>query len=231
MKAIILVGGFGHRLRAVLSNIPKPMAPIANRPFLSYLLSYLESQGITQVIFSVHYLRETIQNYFQSNYGKVKIDYAEEVLPLGTGGAIVHALNLFHINEAVFVLNGDTFVQLDYRAMFYQHQKNHGLLTIGLRSVENCMRYGKVIIENDLAVAFNEKADSGSGLINAGVYLLHPELFSTHQLPKQFSFEKDFLFPYISIIKPHIFVTSDYFIDIGIPADYARAQMELPQLA
>jgi D-glycero-alpha-D-manno-heptose 1-phosphate guanylyltransferase len=229
MQAIILVGGFGTRLRTLLPDVPKPMAPIDDKPFLAHLLLYLKTQGITSIIFSVHYQREQIQHYFQSHYAGMDIAYAEEDEPLGTGGAIVNSLSLLlKTNEPVFVLNGDTFVKLDYQAMVTQHLQHHSPFTMALRSVADCSRYGNVVIENNRVIEFKEKGGSGPGFINAGIYLMHPTLFSPFTLPKQFSIEKDFLYLHVQMLKPHAFVSHDYFIDIGIPEDYERAKNELP---
>lgn len=230
MQAIILVGGFGTRLRAVLPDVPKPMAPLHDKPFLAYLLDYLHAQGITDVIFSVHYLREKIQAYFHTSYAGLTIQYAEEEQPLGTGGAIVNALSLARQDEPIFVLNGDTFIKLNYQAMHAQHQQTQASMTMALRAVDEGSRYGRVVTENNIVTAFREKGEHGPALINAGVYLIHPTLFTTFALPTQFSIETDFLFPHAATIKPHAFITHDYFIDIGIPEDYARALQELPAL-
>lgn len=232
MKAIILVGGFGTRLRSVLPDVPKPMAPIlADKPFLAYLLDYLQQQGIRQVIFSVHYRREKIQDYFKAQYRDISIEYAIEDEPLGTGGAIVYALSTQFMHEPVFVLNGDTFVKLDYRAMYAAHEQSNAQLSMALREVSDCVRYGKVVTNANSIVEFREKGESGAGLINAGVYLLNPNLFIPFNLPLQFSFENDFLLPHLATLSPQAFIAQDYFIDIGIPDDYTRAQAELPALA
>lgn len=230
MRAIILVGGFGTRLQSILADVPKPMAPIDNKPFLAYLISFLKHQGITEVLLSVHYLREQIQTYFQSNYDGITIRYAVEEEPLGTGGAIAHALSEMQADEPIFVLNGDTFVKLDYTAMYQQHESSHALMTMALRSTDDCCRYGKAVVEDREVVAFKEKGEKGIGFINAGVYLINPDLFAQFNLPWQFSFEKDFLLPHISVIKPQAFIANDYFIDIGVPDDYSRAKVELPIL-
>lgn len=231
MQAIILVGGFGTRLRALFPDLPKPMAPINGRPFLAYLLDSLQKQGITSVIFPVHYLREKIQDFFQDHYAGIKISYIEEPEPLGTGGAIVNALSLVQSSEPVFVLNGDTFVKLNYRKMFHQHAQTQSDLTLALRSVADCSRYGKVMTDDGYIIEFREKGEIGAGLINAGVYLINPGLFKQYNLGTQFSFEKEFLFPYLGQIKPQSFITDDYFIDIGVPEDYARANRELPLIS
>ncbi|HEX4044458.1 MAG TPA: nucleotidyltransferase family protein [Gammaproteobacteria bacterium] len=232
MKAIILVGGKGTRLRSVISDLPKPMAPIGNKPFLAHLLHYLAQQGMTHVVFSAHYLWEKIQTYFQSQYAGITIEYAIEDEPLGTGGAIVHALSLFKDKNPVFVLNGDTLVKLDYQAMYRQHQLQavgQPALTLALRSVADCQRYGNVVLEKQRVIQFQEKGKIGPGLISAGVYLLNAAVFAagTWSLPKQFSFETDFLLTQLAALQPYAFMTDDYFIDIGIPEDYARAQVEL----
>lgn len=227
MQAIILAGGLGTRLRALVSAVPKPMAPIHAKPFLAYLLEYLKSQGIDEVILSVHYLSEHIEAYFQGSYHGITIQYAHEEQPLGTGGAILNALQQVTAQEPVFVVNGDTFLKLNYPAMLAVHQKNAAALTIALRPVNDCTRYGSVILENDQVIAFKEQGAGGPGLINAGVYLMQPQLFEQlrqDEAPLAFSFERDFLHHYVTSIKPQAFIVNGYFIDIGIPADYLAAQ-------
>lgn len=231
MQAIILVGGLGTRLRSVLHDVPKPMAPIDSKPFLAYLLDYLHGQGITKIIFSVHYLREKIQSYFGDHYHGMDISYAIEAEPLGTGGAILNALSVNENPEPVFILNGDTFVKVDYKSMYERHLQSSGDFTMALRAVNDCSRYGKVVVEQNIVTQFKEKGETGQGYINAGVYLVNPQLFSQFDLPSHFSLEKDFLLPYLPRLNPQAFIANDYFIDIGIPEDYARAKAELPVLA
>jgi D-glycero-alpha-D-manno-heptose 1-phosphate guanylyltransferase len=227
MHAIVLVGGFGTRLRSVLPDTPKPMAPIHGKPFLAYLLAYLKTQGITQVIFPVHYMAEKFSAYFQSEYAGISIQYVAEEQPLGTGGAIVNALTAYTGREPVFVLNGDTFVKLDYPAMYTRHLESGADITMALRSVDDCCRYGKVVTENNRIVEFKEKGEQGPGFINAGVYLIQPDLFARHKMPAVFSFEKDFMYPCLEKINAQAFAANDYFIDIGIPEDYSRAVSDL----
>lgn len=227
MQAIILAGGFGTRLSKVLSGIPKPMAPIDKKPFLAFLLDYLKTQGITHVRLSLHHLHHKIQDYFQSNYNDIAIDYSIESEPLGTGGAIVNALSTMKTNGPVFVLNGDTLFKLNYRDFYQQHQNNQSSLTMALRVVEDCHRYGSVTLCSNEIVAFTEKGHHGPSLINAGVYLMDPDLFSSFQLPAHFSFEKDFVFRYLNKLRPQAFISNDYFIDIGVVDDYVRANAEM----
>lgn len=227
MKAIILAGGFGTRLQTVLVNAPKPMAPVSGKPFLAYLIDYLAQQGVREVILSVHYLREQIQTFFKSEYAGVAIRYAVEETPLGTGGAMALSLKDVKPDEPVFVLNGDTFVKLDYQAMYAQHVAQRAALTIALRSVADCARYGKVISKDGVISDFREKGEAGAGWINAGVYLLQPDVFARFNLPAKFSFETDFLQPNLASLKPRSFAANDYFVDIGIPEDYASATASL----
>ncbi|OGT59865.1 MAG: hypothetical protein A3F14_06890 [Gammaproteobacteria bacterium RIFCSPHIGHO2_12_FULL_43_28] len=228
MRAIVLAGGFGTRLKSVVPDLPKPMAPIDDKPFLAHLLLYLKTQGMTEVILSVHYLREKIVAYFQSQYAGLHISYAEEIEPLGTGGAIMHSLSFVKSNEPIFVLNGDTFVKLNYQAMYHEHLQREARLTMALRPIDDCSRYGNVEIDaRNHVIAFREKGEHGNGLINAGVYLLHPAIFANFPLHAPFSIENDFLAKFLAELKPNAFIADDYFIDIGIPEDYARAEREL----
>jgi D-glycero-alpha-D-manno-heptose 1-phosphate guanylyltransferase len=229
MQAIILAGGFGTRLRAVLPDLPKPMAPILDKPFLAHLLNYLQTQGMTDVILPVHYLAEKIMDYFQLEYAGMRIRYVHEDEPLGTGGAMANALCIYDASQPVFVLNGDTFVKLDYQAMYEQHVRAGADITMALRSVADCSRYGKVMTDNKRIVEFREKGEAGAGLINAGVYLVQPDLFAKYNLPRVFSFEKDFMLPHLLEMNAETFIANDYFIDIGIPEDYARAVRDFSQ--
>lgn len=222
MEAIILAGGFGTRLKSVISDIPKAMAPIGDKPFLSYLLDYLKSQGVTKIILSVHHLREHIRDYFKSQYNDLEICYAEEEQPLGTGGAIVNALKYGNVKDDIFVINGDTFLKLNYQALRQQHLVNASRMTIALRKISDCSRYGTVEINKNRIIAFKSNSDKLSGYINAGVYLIHPEIFAGENLAEKFSFE-EFIQKNLQVISPEGFITEDYFIDIGIPEDYRQA--------
>lgn len=230
MEAIILAGGFGTRLQSIITHLPKPMAPIHHRPFLSYLLDYIKLQGITRAVISVHHLRDSIQEYFGFSYHGIDLTYAIEEKPLGTGGAIIHALNFIHSAGPIFVINGDTFLKIDYRQMYTEHIKNNGQLSIALRKIDDCSRYGEVMVNKNKIIHFKERGSSHPGLISAGLYLLHRELFSQFSLQDIFSFEHDFLFLHAAQIMPYAWLADDYFIDIGIPEDYLRATRELPQI-
>lgn len=231
MKAIVLAGGFGTRLQSVVPDLPKAMAPIEGQPFLAYLLRYLKKQGISRVLLSVHYLKEIIMDYFQDNFEGLSIDYVIENEPLGTGGAMLYSLACITTTEPVFVLNGDTFVKLNYHEMYQQHLNQETRLTFALREVQDCSRYGKVLTDKAHIIGFKEKGESGRGCINAGVYLMNSDVFRAYPVHGAFSFEEDFILPYLSSLRPHYFMAKDYFIDIGIPDDYNRAKRELPLMS
>ena len=229
VEAIILAGGYGTRLKSVVSDVPKPMASIQSKPFLAYLLDHLKQSGFTEIILTVGYQHQVIMDYFGHQYQSMKLKYSIEKELLGTGGAIKKACE-YSDSDLLFVINGDTFVEVDYFSLLQQHLSHASSLSMTLKKLPDVSRYGSVIVENGSVVSFTEKGLSGPGLINAGVYLLHKKIFDISQLPHTFSFEHHFLFPFVEKIKPGAFVTEGYFIDIGIPADYERAQVELPKL-
>lgn len=227
MQAIILAGGFGTRLQSVVKEVPKPMAPINDKPFLAYLLTHLKQQGFEEIILSVHYLYDKIQNYFKDEYQGLSLQYAIEEQPLGTGGAILNALSFVDNDMPCFVLNGDTFIKLNYANMLMNHRMSEARMSMALRSVPDCSRYGQVILDENVNITeFRERGNQESGWINAGLYLLDKKIFSGFKLPDCFSFEKDFLFKHLQKIQPKGFLADDYFIDIGVPEDYERAVIE-----
>jgi len=230
MHAIILAGGFGTRLSGVVSDVPKPLAPIAGRPFIAWLADYLIAQGITEITFSVHHQWQKICDYFSAHTLKVPVHYVVEETPLGTGGAMAHALKSLNIAEPVLVLNGDSFARVDYRALYAQHQKSGAKLTMVLREVADTERYGTVSEKNGAVVSFGPGQAGKAGLINAGIYVMHPQLFAEPGLPAAFSFERDFLPSQLPTLMPRSFHAEGYFVDIGIPEDYARACKELPRM-
>ena len=227
-EAIILAGGFGTRLQGVVKDLPKPMAPVNGRPFLTYILDYLIDFHYTRVILSVGYLHEKIEEYFGNHYKSLEIDYAVETEPLGTGGGILFAMSKCTTDD-VLIINGDTMFKVDLDAFERFYREKGGLLSIVLREVDDVSRYGSVLIgDNNLIVLFSEKESSeGSGLINGGVYLINRKLFAKYPQPQKFSFEKDLMTRYYTKELFFGMPSSGYFIDIGIPKDYARAQHEL----
>ncbi|MBF7066882.1 nucleotidyltransferase family protein [Campylobacter volucris] len=214
MQAIILAGGFGTRLKSVVQDLPKPMAPINGKPFLEYIFKYLKKQGIKEVILSVFYKKEVIKEYFKDSFDGINIIYNEEKEPLGTGGAIKDALKF--VKNEVYVLNGDTFFDIDLKKMSLKESK----ICIALKQMQDFDRYGVVNINKfGYISSFEEKAYKKQGLINGGIYLLKKDLFDDFSLTDKFSFE-EFLQENCKTLKIQTQVFDDYFIDIGIPQDY-----------
>ena len=225
MKVIILAGGLGTRLKDIVNDKPKVMADLNGVPFLYKLLNNLSNYNVTEFIICVSYLKEKIINFFGNEFKGIPIKYSIEKKPLGTGGAIKQALKIFNIDKAI-VVNGDTFVKIDYNS-FYKKFKNTQI-TLLLIHKKNISRYGSVNIIGNLIVKFNEKQNSiKSGLINAGVYFIRKDIFNILGNKKVFSFEKDFLEKYVSILNIKYFITNDYFIDIGTKKSYFEAKKQL----
>jgi D-glycero-alpha-D-manno-heptose 1-phosphate guanylyltransferase len=230
MQAIILAGGFGTRLKSIVSNVPKPLAMIGEKPFIGWLVSLLEKKGFSSVTLSLHYDWEKIKDYFDKNSPAIKINYAVEKKPLGTGGAIIYSLNQINEQEPVLVLNGDSFTKINYSSLYNHHQLNKSQLTMTLREVQDSGRYGRVITENGIITSFASGINNQPAMINAGIYVINKELFDGYKMNEAFSFEQDFLPKYLQEIKPNSFLSDGYFIDIGIPEDYLRACIELPKI-
>lgn len=225
-RAIILAGGRGERLQSVVPNLPKPMAPISGRPFLEYILDRLVDTGVTDVILSVGYKAEVIQEHFGQAYRALQIRYSREIHPMGTGGAMALALKEEDASPAL-VLNGDTLLDIDYPKLMVWFAQAPAFVSIVLRHVPDVSRFGAVHLLGDRVVEFQEKGQQGPGLVNAGMYIVRPEIFSRYGGEESFSFETDILQRYCQELQPRAFVTSGYFIDIGTPRDYERAQEEI----
>ena len=226
MEAIILAGGLGTRLSSRLSGIPKAMAPIAGRPFLHILLDRLVRGGCTRIILSVGYLRDVILEAFGESFRDVPLCYVVEEKPLGTGGAIRVALQ--HATESsVLVLNGDTFLDIDFAALLECHHQWRKPMTMAVTDVADTARYGGVLVEDDRVAGFVEKGRSGFGWINAGVYALDRDFPWAENLPGKFSFETDVLARSLNELRPAAFLCRGKFLDIGTPEDLDRAQTEL----
>ena len=232
IDVIILAGGLGTRLRQVVSELPKCMAPGCGKPFLSYLLDYLKNFNVGKVILSVGYLRDSIIQFIDNqkdNY-KFDFDFAVEETPLGTGGGIKLALTKA-TSENVMVLNGDTFFDVDVNALVMNHLHSKKDITLALKPMENFERYGNVILdENGNVVEFQEKKFCAKGQINGGVYVMKRENDMMDGLPEKFSFETEVLQKQAKILNINGFVCDSYFIDIGIPEDYAKANIEFEKM-
>ncbi len=230
MEAIVLAGGMGTRLASRLHGLPKPMAPVAGRPFLEILLMQLRRCGCSRVLLSVGHLHSVIQNHFGASFNGMTIDYAIENTPLGTGGAIRLAIAQAK-EDSVLVLNGDTFLDADYAAMMRFHAGCGVAVTLAVVHCDDVSRYGGVTMDGQRVVGFEEKGHSGpspkQGWINAGAYVLARNLAWPPALAEKFSIERDFFVPEVARLRPAAFKVEGFFLDIGVPEDYDRAQTEL----
>lgn len=226
-EAIILAGGFGTRLQAVVNDVPKPMAPINDIPFLNYAFDYLKYYKIEHVVLSTGYLADKISEYYKNEFNGIRISYAKEETPLGTGGGIRLAMEKCHTKH-VLVLNGDSFFDVNLNQYFNQHTSFHSDCSLALRKVPNAARYGTIKLGNGFIKAFKEKDSiEKEGLINGGVYIINRELFlNKTEVLKPFSIEKDFFETRINELNLMGFEYEGYFIDIGIPEDYNKAQID-----
>ena len=227
MQAIVLAGGLGTRLRGMVPELPKPMAPVQGRPFLAFILDRLVDAGFKVAILAVGYRREVIRSHFGERYRGLILRYSIEADPLGTGGAIRLAWSVTSASN-VFVVNGDTYLELDYRGMLETHVRGEALLSMAVCHVPDAGRYGALDLRNGRICGFREKGPSGPGWINAGVYLLARQLLAHFPAQTAFSFEQDLLVAKVGALQPLAFVTNGLFIDIGVPEDYTRAQKLLP---
>ncbi|RAJ82172.1 D-glycero-alpha-D-manno-heptose 1-phosphate guanylyltransferase [Chitinophaga dinghuensis] len=227
-ECIVLAGGLGTRLRSVVADKPKCMAPVGDQPFLYYLLHYLHQQGITHAILSLGYKSEQVIDWCNSQKLPLRISFAIEPEPLGTGGGIVYALGKVEGNN-VFIVNGDTYFDVNFMAFDTFHQAHHSQLSLALKPMVQFDRYGTVTLDdNALITAFQEKQFMEAGLINGGVYLTSASYLKGLQLPEKFSFEKEVLEPMAASQQLYGFISDTYFIDIGIPEDYQAAARYLP---
>lgn len=225
MECIILAGGMGTRLQSVVSDVPKCMAPVAGHPFWHYAIETLIEAGFSHIILSLGYKHEVIEEWIASSSFPVNISIVTEDTPLGTGGAVKLALSKAYENE-VFILNGDTFFEVNYADMLKLHQQTAPVATIALKKMEQFNRYGVVDIDKDSnrILRFNEKQHCESGLINGGVYLINRTTLEKY--PQKFSLEKDFFETTVANSCLSGYISEGYFIDIGIPEDYERAQTD-----
>ena len=234
MEVVILAGGLGTRLRSEVKDVPKCMAPVAGKPFLWYLLKDLnEYKEVTRVILSVGFLREFIFKWIEGVRREFSfaIEYAIEEKPLGTGGGIKLALNQTVTNN-VIVLNGDTYFAVNLNELMTVHLQNPSAVTLALKPMSNFDRYGRVIIDESdkRIVEFKEKEHCKEGLVNGGVYVINKLEPIFEGLPEKFSFETTVLETQCRLGKLFGVVQNGYFIDIGIPSDYHRAEIELKDL-
>ncbi|NNJ55355.1 MAG: NTP transferase domain-containing protein [Bacteroidia bacterium] len=221
---IILAGGLGTRLKSVVSDVPKPMAPVAGKPFMEYILQKLPLQNVNQIILSVGYKYEKIKEVYGSAYQSIPLIYSIEEQPLGTGGGIKLALQKC-TSEHCLIVNGDTLFDVDFEQFWQVHNQKQNDITLALKQIESPDRYGTVVLEKDRILKFSEKqAGLKQGLINGGLYWLKCNLLSKMPESEIFSFETEFLEKEVTSLRMGGYIDSSLFIDIGIPQDYERAQ-------
>ena len=222
MDVIILAGGRGTRLQSVVSNVPKPMAPVNKRPFLEILLDQLLKSNVSRFILSVGYMHDSIISHFGRSYGGVPILYSVEDSPLGTGGAIKSAINFSESNN-LLVVNGDSYFDVNHDLIYSLHLKNQEPYIV-LKEMPDISRYGSISISQNRIMSFIEKGKCGKGLINGGCYCIPRNFLEGKNGKLKFSFE-DYLAAHVREGNVLRYVVSNgCFIDIGIPEDYEKAQ-------
>ena len=227
MEAIILAGGLGTRLRSAVPSLPKCMAPINGVPFIAYVISHLQKQGVEKFIFSLGYKSEAFIQFLTSYLPIHNYTIVVEDEPLGTGGAIKLGLTK-STSEHVIALNGDSLFKVNINQELAFHIKHNAKCTLALKPMQQFDRYGAVEIDKDnIIVGFKEKQYVKAGYINGGVYILEKNHFLSLPLDNKFSFEVDYLQKYCDEKFIYGDIQDTYFIDIGIPEDYDRAQNEL----
>lgn len=237
MQAFILAGGLGTRLRSIIDDQPKPMADIENKPFLAHQIEQLKAQDITQVILCVGYLHDHVLSYFGDGEAwGVHIDYSIETSPLGTGGALKHAQAF--VDGSFLVLNGDSYFDIDLQQLIRFHEarkkEDKGCVgTLALTTVPDAGRYGSVLLNGKgRIVNFTEKSaanGAAAGLINAGVYVLEPEILETIPRAQKVSIERT-VFPSFTSAslstglgngsRLYGYEGDEFFVDIGTPEGY-----------
>ncbi len=228
--AIILAGGMGTRLGMLTQDIPKPMLEVAGRPFLDYLIKNLMNQGICELILAVSYKSEKIIQYCESKYKNLDLKFSIEDTPLGTGGGLRKALELTE-EENILVVNGDTYSQFDLNVLSKFYDSKKADMAIVLKYMQDASRYGIVDLDEQCRInKFVEKSLTAKGFINSGVSLVKRSSFCSIELGKSFSLETDFLAGKCKDFKFYGIDFPGYFIDIGVIADFNRAQEEFRSL-
>jgi len=229
MKAVILAGGMGTRMRPLTYVVPKAMLPIGGKPLLEHMIRYLKEHGITEVIVCVAYLRTHIMDYFKDgkNLG-MKIQYAEAEMPLGTAGQLKTAEN--YVSNTFLVMNGDIITSLNIRKLIRFHQEMGGTGTIALRKFEVPIPYGHVEVDANSAIKKFTEKPTLSFLVNAGVYVLEPKIFHFIPPSQAASLETD-TFPTLlkNGEKLNGYHEEAYWADVGTVTDFERVDRELLQ--
>jgi D-glycero-alpha-D-manno-heptose 1-phosphate guanylyltransferase len=231
LTALILAGGFGTRLQSVVKDVPKPMADVRGEPFLAHLIRYYKLQDVTQVVLSVGYKAESIINYFGDHFESVAIRYVQEKQPLGTGGAIKHALNQLAADWVPsLIVNGDTWFEPDISTFTAFARTKHTPVCLSVKPMPLNDRYGSVVLEANGKISGFRADPSDHANINAGCYCIQPLALKTilAGYPDTFSFESNCLPKLAQSDQLSGYVVDATFLDIGIPTDYGKAATLLP---
>jgi len=229
MRAVVLVGGEGTRMRPLTETTPKPLIPLVDRPGLDHVLDHLARHGVHEVVLSSPYLERTFHPFIEARHGDPKITWITEEQPLGTGGAIVNALHVLG-DEPFFALNGDIVTDLDLTAMLAFHRHRGADVTIALHHVEDARAFGLVATEADGRVLeFREKPETAiPGDINAGTYLLDPSALRSWTADRAISIEREIFPAVIEAGRPVFgFLADAYWMDLGTPDKYLQAHFDL----
>ncbi len=233
MKAVVMAGGEGSRLRPLTSNQPKPMVPVFNKPIMEYTIRLLKEQGITDIVVTLQFLPQMIKNYFGdgSDLG-VNLSYAIEQAPLGTAGSVKNAES--YLDETFIVISGDALTDFDLHKIIDFHHKKHSMATIALKRTENPLEFGVVITDEEGAIErFLEKPTWGevfSDTINTGIYVLEPEIFDYIDGDTMVDFSKEVFPKVLSDEKPLFgYVSKGYWCDIGNYEQYVQAHQDVMQ--
>lgn len=238
MEAVVLAGGRGTRLREAVPNLPKSLAPIGKQPFLSYLLGWLRVQGISEIILAVGHRRRAIARYYAKHQPSgMHLRYSVETAPLGTAGALRNLRPMLG-DEEFLVLNGDSIFDVDLRQMFSFHRRHRSEVTLALATQPETGRYGSVVLDarNRIRTFLEKKPQESGGnrsahrsqWISGGLYIMNKSALRRMPRKREVSLEHE-LFPRLIGTPFYGFPWKGYFIDIGVPKDYQRAQAELPE--
>jgi NDP-sugar pyrophosphorylase family protein len=226
MKTLVLAGGFGTRLRPLSCSRPKMLFPIANKPLIDYNLEALSNDGVNTVILAVYYMAESLVRYLGPTKYDLGIMYSREQRPLGTGGPIKKAKDMLN-GDSFMVMNGDILTDFDYHRLLNYHKEKGGIATIALTQVNDPTRYGSVELDWEGRITrFVEKPEQGkapSNLINAGIYIMEPEIFEYIPDGRKVRIETE-VFPQLAEEqKLYGFESHGFWMDIGEPQDYLGA--------
>jgi mannose-1-phosphate guanylyltransferase len=228
MQALILAGGEGTRLRPLTTTVPKPVLPLANRPFISFMIDWLVRHGVDDIVMSCGFLAREVQAVLGDGDGRARIRYVEEDEPLGTAGAVKHAEAL--LDERFAVLNGDILTDFDLGALQRFHFDRRAVATIALIPVDDPTAYGLVRVDAEGRIGgFLEKPkpqDIDTDLINAGAYILDREVLEGIEPGRPVSFERE-IFPRLVGAGLHGFCAQGYWLDIGTPERYLEATYDI----